>query len=154
MKPFKFIFYLFLAVIGIYFAIFYFQTTSLPSVLRIADYDSIKGVPPASCHFAWSDGSSNSINGDMHVLNGIIRFDYTVKVPWLSTLVHMVVSQEGTAFAWNEGSHQGIRGKYETVAAQTGLSSIEAVPCSPWWVPDGLTLLIPQDAAFSEIKAR
>ncbi len=152
MKPFKFIFFLFLATLGMYFAIFYWESNRLPSVLRITSYDSIKVIPPASCHFKWENSSGGSIAGDMHVLNGITRFDYTVKVSRESTLVHMVVSQEGTAFAWNDRAHRGIRGEYETVASQTGLFNIEAVPCSTWWVPDALQLLIPQDVTFVEIR--
>ena len=133
---------------GIYFAYFYWQSNRLPKILRITSYDSIKVIPPAICHFSWSNGDGGMIEGDMHVVNGITRFDYIVKIVSKSTSVHMVVTQEGTAFAWNEAAHQGIRGRYEDIAVQTGLSNVEAVPCSTWWVPDAMKLFVPQDVTF------
>ena len=150
MKPFNVLFWIVFAGIVVYFGFRIVESTQLPHTLNITHYAPIKALTPAACHFS-STSSSRAVVGDMYVLNGITRFKYIVTSGQTSLLVSVLVNQEGTAFAWNEGAHEGLFGGYEAVALRLGLTTIGTVSCGPWWIPDPFLMYVPSDVKFQDV---
>ncbi len=147
MQPFKFLLVCALLLIGTYFGYLWYRSSTIPPSIGLGNYEEIKKLPPAICHFSWRN-DDNSIVGDMYVLNGLTRFDYTITVLGKQTMVHMIVNQEDQAAAWNDRDTQGLKASYEKLAAQSGLSFVPLAICKVWWVPDFSLHIIPQDVTF------
>ena len=148
-SPFRTITFLVLLLVGAYFIYLFVESRKIPATVSIVEYSAFKKLPPSACHFS-AASKSEEIVGDMHAFNRMARFDYVYSSAATRVFVHMIVNDEGMAYAWNDTATTGVQGPYQLVADLAGLSNVTEATCRLWPFPFGDSFVVPEEVSFKQ----